>query len=216
MNEPKHFLLVEDDIELARAVSAVLGQLRPTKTATTVGAALRLLTSETSWSGLVVDIGLPDGSGLEVAESARARFPALPILVLTGFIAGENINHAHTLGAEFVAKPGSERHVRDFMSRAIALERLGDERLVKATAALARRCSLTPREVDLVAAATAAGNRPDLLKDLGVSQNTFKTQLRVLLAKTGHHKLHTLTGELLRSALDGAETSASQRRRQLG
>jgi len=58
---------------------------------------------------ILLDVGLPDGSGLAFLAELRAR-PAtatLPVIVLTG--AGENavLNEASTLGARVVSKPFS-------------------------------------------------------------------------------------------------------------
>ena len=46
--------------------------------------ALRLLETRT-WNMVILDIGLPGPSGLEVLPSILKRCPALPVLVLTGF-----------------------------------------------------------------------------------------------------------------------------------
>jgi len=46
--------------------------------------ALRLLETR-SWNMVILDIGLPGPSGLEVLPSILKRCPALPVLVLTGF-----------------------------------------------------------------------------------------------------------------------------------
>src|SRR5207248_11713280 len=78
------FLRVEDDPAIARAIGRLLAKSRPTHHVSRVAEAKAALEDATSWTGLVVDIGLPDGSGLDVLSAAREKWPTLPALVLTG------------------------------------------------------------------------------------------------------------------------------------
>ena len=47
---------------------------------------------------VVVDFGLPDGTGLEIIEAARKLKPRLPALLLSGYDVGE-------ADVEFIQKP---------------------------------------------------------------------------------------------------------------
>ena len=76
-------LLVEDDPMLGDGVSAGLGQAgfgvdwaRDVETS-------RLALKSHHYDGLVLDLGLPDGSGLDLLKSLRAQNDPIPVLILT-------------------------------------------------------------------------------------------------------------------------------------
>ncbi|WP_111412632.1 response regulator transcription factor [Billgrantia lactosivorans] len=76
-------LLVEDDDLLAESLSETLEDNGyRVDTAATLGAAETLVSTET-YGLAIVDIGLPDGSGLDLVARWRARGRQLPIIALT-------------------------------------------------------------------------------------------------------------------------------------
>jgi DNA-binding NarL/FixJ family response regulator len=201
------FLVVEDDPSVGRMLRRVLEQFRPTSVVSSVRAAKKTLRSDGPWTGLVVDIGLPDGSGLDVVAHARMRHPLLPVLVLTGLYDPAYINRSHALQTEVACKPIDQTDLVGFVQRAIAFERVPERRLARLVDELAREVALTPNEVELVAAALADVPRAALAEQLAVSENTLKTRVRNLLGKTGHGSLHALVKQLLREALAGGEAT---------
>jgi DNA-binding response OmpR family regulator len=79
-----HVLLVEDDPRLGRLLRRMLEEDRHVvELATDVRTALELAEDLGGFEAIVLDLGLPDGSGLDVAQRLRARGSAIPILVLT-------------------------------------------------------------------------------------------------------------------------------------
>jgi len=84
---PRHpVLLVEDDPEhaaLARQVLEATLDDVAVSLATDLATARELCAGST-WSLVVVDNRLPDGSGLELLRSLRETAPAMPVLMLTG------------------------------------------------------------------------------------------------------------------------------------
>lgn len=200
-------LVVEDELGNAKTLARLLERFRTTRIAGSVVEACALLGGETRWTGLVVDIGLPDGSGLDVAGFARGRFPLLPVLVLTGRNDRTLINRSHKLRAEFVCKPASEADLFGFVRRAVTFERVPDERLAWLIDELSRQCELTPRGTDIVAATVANTPRPQLLEMFQVSENTLKSQVRSVLRKTGFDSLDSLAKSLLHEALSGSDAA---------
>jgi two-component system cell cycle response regulator CpdR len=79
-------LIVEDEPRIASLCQRLLARMgMETDIAGTKSQALQALSREgASYVFAYVDVGLPDGSGLDVAEEARRLFPAMPILVATG------------------------------------------------------------------------------------------------------------------------------------
>lgn len=197
------FLVVEDELATAHALVRLLRRYRETEAAFSVQQAERALTRRGDWTGLVVDIGLPDGSGLGLVSRARNRQPLLPVLVLTGRHDPEVINKSYQLRADFVCKPPSEENILAFVRHAIAFEKIPDERLMSVVEELSRVCDLTIRETEVVAIALSK-SRAQLTETLGVTENTLKSLVRSILGKTDHGSLDSLTKSLLRGALEGS------------
>jgi DNA-binding response OmpR family regulator len=78
-----HLLLVEDDPRLGDLVARLLaGERHVVERAATGGEALEMADAP-GLDAIVLDVGLPDVSGLEVARRLRARGSRVPILMLT-------------------------------------------------------------------------------------------------------------------------------------
>ena len=79
-----HLLVVEDDARLVRLLKRLLTQDRHVvETASTAADALEIATSTVELDAIILDIGLPDRSGFEVARSLRHDGGQVPILMLT-------------------------------------------------------------------------------------------------------------------------------------
>ena len=99
-------LVVDDEVELLELVARSLrADGHRVETANTAKQATFAL-SDGTWDVVVLDLGLPDGSGLEVCRQARARGLTTPILVLTAQTAVEDRVESLDTGADdFLAKP---------------------------------------------------------------------------------------------------------------
>ena len=79
-----HVLVVEDDGRLSRLLKRLLTQDRHTvETALTAEEGLEIATSSIELDAIVLDVGLPDRSGFEVARILRRKGSQVPILMLT-------------------------------------------------------------------------------------------------------------------------------------
>jgi two-component system OmpR family response regulator len=79
-----HLLVVEDDVRLGPLLQRLLREDRHVVELTTRGGeAFEMATGLEGFDAIVLDIGLPDGSGLDVARRLRRDRIATPILVLT-------------------------------------------------------------------------------------------------------------------------------------
>lgn len=114
-------LLLEDDLHLGKALTKALAQegfapqwLRRVQDA-------RALLEQEGFAIALVDIGLPDGSGLELLRSIRARGDPLPILLLTARDAIDERVAGLDAGADdYLTKPFA---VPELVSRIRALVR---------------------------------------------------------------------------------------------
>ena len=104
-------LIIEDEAALCAALETALRRVGcAVETAASGKAALQWLKSK-SYAAAILDIGLPDMSGLEVLKELRIKNPHLPVLVITAHGNLENAIAARTAGAtEYLVKPLDLRH----------------------------------------------------------------------------------------------------------
>ena len=77
-----HLLLVEDDPRLVRLLTRLLTQDRHVVDSATTAADGLELATEAELDAVILDVGLPDGSGFDVARRLRAKGSVVPILML--------------------------------------------------------------------------------------------------------------------------------------
>ncbi|MGE0610618.1 MAG: sigma-54-dependent transcriptional regulator [Pirellulales bacterium] len=97
---------------------------------------VRVITAHTAQEGIelvrqrrpdvvILDIRLPDMSGLDAFARIHEQDPRLPVIMITAFAATETAIEAMKRGAfEYLLKPFDVRHVREVVGRALELSRL--------------------------------------------------------------------------------------------
>jgi DNA-binding response OmpR family regulator len=81
----RRVLVVEDDPDMRRLLTDFLQEEGiQVAEAADVTEALRWL-SEERFDGVILDKNLPDGSGLDLLPRLAARFPGLPVILITAF-----------------------------------------------------------------------------------------------------------------------------------
>lgn len=143
---------------------------------------------------LLVDLGLPDGNGIDVIRAALRRHPDLPIMVITvfgnekrvvaaiqagasGYLLKDDPTHEISAAIELLLQGGSPispaiaRHlIRHFQER-------GDPPSV------AQRETLTARELEVLALATKGFSYPEIAQLLGLSTNTIASYTKHIYEK---------------------------------
>src|SRR5467141_3185827 len=110
----KRLLLVEDDRSLGATLNERL--LRESYDVAWVETKQRALKKldEGLWDLVILDIGLPDGSGFELARHIKES-TAVPIMFMTALSTGEHCLEGFEIGAEkFVPMPF---HLRELLMR---------------------------------------------------------------------------------------------------
>jgi len=142
---------------------------------------------------LVVDVSMPDGSGLTLARSARMANPELGIVVLTMHNDDDTLLEALDAGASaLVLKSSSADDVLDAIRRAA-----GSPDAFTATglgAALRRRSAmtaakpiLTPRETEVLMRLVDGDSIALVARQLFMSESTVKTHVARVYEKLGAH-----------------------------
>ena len=103
----KPILLIEDDAALGRGVALALDAAdRELQVARTLGEG-RTLWQRQNWALIILDVNLPDGSGLDFLEEVR-QTSAVPVLILTANDLESDQVAGLELGADdYVTKPFS-------------------------------------------------------------------------------------------------------------
>ncbi|MDH4391517.1 MAG: response regulator transcription factor [Aquabacterium sp.] len=100
---PGHVLLVEDNSDFAQFLWLALNEARPNQATTVCStgaqAIKKLNAANARFDLLLVDIGLPDVSGLEVIALAHRRWPATPIMVVSVIASEASVLAAIRAGA---------------------------------------------------------------------------------------------------------------------
>lgn len=76
-------LLVEDDRMLGDALAAALAQDGWRADRSEDAASARVALVDHAYAAVLLDLGLPQGSGLDVLAAMRARYDATPVLIIT-------------------------------------------------------------------------------------------------------------------------------------
>lgn len=186
--EPFRVLIVDDDDlvlrSLARFVDAPCD-------ACGSAAEARAALDTTSYDAILLDIHLPDGSGLELLELVRSTSET-PVLVLTADERVAHANRAQLLGAEIAYKPEVTANVRAFIGRARAQAQAQAAGRLEERAVAA---GLSRREMDVLRLVAAGRTRVSAAAELGIGVATVKTLVRRLLDRTGSPSVQDLLRE---------------------
>jgi len=180
-------LLAEDQRMMRGALALLLGLEPDIEVVAEAGTAAEALTSALSTRPDValLDIEMPDGSGLDTAVALRERLPGCKVLILTTFGRPGYLRRAMEAGAAgFLVKDGPVEDLAAAVRRVLAGQRVIDPAL--AAAALSTGANpLTDRERDALAAAVEGATVADIAARLCLSESTVRNYLSAAIGKTG-------------------------------
>lgn len=116
-SDEQRILIVEDDEFMLRALERFCSSYGQTIAVSTVKDATKAV--DRRLSAVILDVKLPDGSGLTVLEKLRQQKSNVPVLVLTGLDPSDIEERAHDLQAEFLSKSDDSSKLKDFLKRAL-------------------------------------------------------------------------------------------------
>jgi len=200
-----HVLLVEALASLLRAAGHTVHTARSPEEAASLAA-------ETAPDVCVMDIGFPNGSGIDALAAVRERSPATRVLMLSAVEDHDTIAAAVDLGAAgYVCKDAG---VTDIIR---AVERVHDGETVlapKVARALARRTEtdpddiqwlvafLTRREREVLRRIVLGQSTVEMAKSMGISRSTARTHVQNVLQKLGVHSRLQAVAAVSRSQSD--------------
>lgn len=197
------FLIVEDDDLVVRALRKIIRPFGRVVVATDFGSAKGIIEGDRdSWTAMLVDKVLPGGSGIDLIQLARRRWPILPIVLMTGYNDDAGANAAHDLGVAYVAKPWTPERVRRFVSQAASrLKRHEfDLRIIQVVDAWAETRGLSVAQTDILRRASLGETPEEIAKARDASEETVRKQIAGLRSKLGCASLNEAVLRVLREA----------------
>jgi DNA-binding NarL/FixJ family response regulator len=160
----------------------------------------------------IVDIQLPDGSGIELTRELLARRPDLAVVLYTGDADADLLYSGLDSGARgYALKAGSMQELVGAIERIAAGGSYVDprlDRILLSPRATAQLPQLSPREREIMHLMAEGGTAEAVANRLGVSVETVRTHVRNVIRKLqARNRVHAIALALERGeiALGGRE-----------
>lgn len=135
---------------------------------------------------LVLDVRLPDVSGLEFQRDLAEANVAIPIIFITGHADVPMTVRAMKAGAvEFLTKPFRGQELLDAIQEAITKDRASRDDRAQVRELQARHDGLTPREKEVLELVVSGLLNKQIGAELGTSELTVKTHRGRVMQKMG-------------------------------
>lgn len=194
------FLVVEDEEGVRRLLARILASHGHVEAVGTCAAA-RLALRGRRYDALVVDIGLPDGSGFTLIDVARKRNAGICVLVLTGSVDHEVISRTLECGVRYMLKPCDAIHLALLAEEAHSRRTARERRTTVILERWATDYDLSDTEVELLSLGAEGVAREKFSSRRGVRPDTIRKQIQMLLQKTGDDTFEGAVNSLLREAV---------------
>ena len=135
---------------------------------------------------LVLDLSMPQMTGLEVQQALGARGLAMPIVFLTGRADIPTSVKAMKQGAaDFLTKPVDEEDLLAAVARAVERDAAARRDRAEVAAIEGRLAALTPREREVLEHVISGKLNKQIAADLGTAEKTVKVHRGRVMAKLG-------------------------------
>src|SRR6201996_2090376 len=152
----------------------------------------------------LMDLQMPEMSGIDVISAIRGEFPDARVIVLTTHAGDVQISRALKAGARGYLLKGM---LRQELLETIRAVHAGQKRLSsEAAAEIAEHATddvLTPREIDVLRLIAKGNANKEIAGQLSLNEETVKGHVKNILAKLGvNDRTHAVTLGLRRGIID--------------
>jgi DNA-binding NarL/FixJ family response regulator len=135
---------------------------------------------------VLMDLRLPDFSGVAATVAIRKEFPDAKLVVISSFAPDEEVYSAIAAGAQaYVLKTIEADELVEVIRKVAAGQRHIPGEIAARLAARIPRSDLTDRERDVLRLLVRGRRNREIAEDLGISEGTVKTHVGSILLKLG-------------------------------
>jgi FixJ family two-component response regulator len=179
-----HVYLVDDNADIRIYLSDLLQTMGYSTQAYDSGQAFMHHSSELSPAVLVLDVRMPDMSGVELQEKLRSMGRQTPIIFISGECQSEEIIMAMKgLPVEFLWKPFPMQKLFEAIERGLSADRLQQDELIKANEIHQKLKSLTEREKNVFSLMLLGHTNKGISELMGILPDTVKKHRAHVLQK---------------------------------
>lgn len=153
------------------------------------------------FDAVVLDVQLPDGSGLDLIDWARKHSPNIIVLLLTGSTEHDVISRALLGDVRYLLKPADVSHFAALAEEVTARQEVGQRRIQLTLERWSKDYSLSRTEVELLELGARGMPRESFSEQRGVKPDTIRKQIQALIQKTGDDTFEGAVNSLLREAV---------------
>jgi FixJ family two-component response regulator len=201
--------VVDDDLAVRQALSSVIRSIG--LRAETFASAHEFLrhTRADAPSCLILDVQLPDVSGLDFVAELDAAAPSIPIIFITGHGTIPMSVRAMKAGAlEFLTKPFREDDLLAAIGQALERDRIARHERAESGGLRERLATLTPRERDVLDLVVQGRMNKQIAAELGTAEQTIKQHRGRVMRKLGVESIADLV-RLVQRAAEGSKVPAT-------
>jgi DNA-binding NarL/FixJ family response regulator len=152
----------------------------------------------------LMDLQMPEMSGIDAMSAIRGEFPEARIIVLTSYAGDVQVSRALKAGARAYLLKGM---LRKELLETIRAVHAGHKRLSTEVAAeIAEHATddaLTPREIDVLRLISGGNANKEIAANLSLTEETVKGHVKNIFAKLGvKDRTHAVTIGLQRGIID--------------
>ena len=185
--------VIDDDISIRRSLTRLLTSAGYEVEAFASGQEFMRRLRHDRPACAVVDLRMPNMTGLELHEALGTATDPVPVVFITGYGDVPTGVHAMKTGAvDFLTKPYSADAVLDAVQRAIERDRRDSEVRSRVTEIARRIRTLTPRERSVFSLVITGRLNKQVAAELGISEKTVKIHRARVMEKMQADSLASL------------------------
>lgn len=184
MNDNKRVHLVDDDEAIRRSASFMLRSSGYAVTTFASGVEFLDAVGELDAGCILLDVRMPEISGLEVQDTLSERGITYPVVVMTGHgDVGVAVQAMKAGAVDFIEKPFDKAVLLEAIEDGFARLAQTSSKLSRREAAQARLRVLTPREQDVLEGLVRGHPNKTIAYDLGISPRTVEVHRANVMQK---------------------------------
>ncbi len=134
----------------------------------------------------LMDLQMPEMSGIDALSAIRGEFPEARIIVLTSYAGDVHVSRALKSGARaYLLKDMLRKELLDTIRAVHAGQKRLSPEIAAEIAEHAADSALTPREVDVLRLVAGGNANKEVASQLSLTEETVKSHIRSILAKLG-------------------------------